>query len=630
MQKPSIAKLLEDGLLLHEQGALDRAINHYLDVLRIDPANADAHLYLARARCQQGRIAEGVDLARKCLDLDPGQARAHRLLGMALSRLGHHEEALASLDRAIALAPAAENHGLRGDILVALGRRAEAIESYDHALALAPHSPAEWCNRGAALHDLARYAEALESFDRAISLQPDFAEAHYNRGNALSRLERHAEALASYDRALALDPQYVDALNNRANALDRLANPELALENVERALAIDADHVGALTTRAVLLRKAGRSDAALASCQRALVLAPNDDKALTVCGDVLIDLERFDEALSILDRQIARMPAAAGPKWNKSLVCLGLGRFVEGWPLYEHRWAAAKGLTPRPYPQPRWRGERLAGTLMAWSEQGLGDEILHAGMLPDLMVRTSNIVLEVEPRLVALFARSFPAVKVIGLRPQLYDGPLAAQIPFGSLGGFFRRRWEDFPSRESGYLIADPARTAELRAPLAQHGRRVIGLSWISKAPFGGKAKSARLIDFAALLRAPGVRFVDLQYGDTADERDEVRRKLGIDVERLPDIDTMNDIDGLAALISACDTVVTVSNTTAHLAGALGTTTWVMVPHGHARIWYWFRDRPDSPWYPRVRVRRQTRGESWAEVVARVAREISTAPDTTG
>jgi ADP-heptose:LPS heptosyltransferase len=212
---------------------------------------------------------------------------------------------------------------------------------------------------------------------------------------------------------------------------------------------------------------------------------------------------------------------------------------------------------------------------------------------------------------------------VIGLKPGLYDGGVAAQIPFGSLGGFFRPDWQAFPRRQDGYLVADAGRASVLRKRLAENGRRVIGVSWVSKAPFGGASKTARLADFAALLRLPGVRFVDLQYGDTTEERQSVARDLGLEVIRLADIDTMNDIDGLAALITACDAVVTVSNTTAHLAGALGVPTWVMVPHGHARIWYWFRDRPDSPWYPRVRVRRQNRAQPWADVVAKVADEVS-------
>ena len=585
--------------------------------------DADALYHLARTHCEQGRIADGVDVVRKLIAIDPDQARAHKLLGMALSHLGRHEDALASLDRAIALAPSADAHGSRADALVALGRREEAVESYDHALALEPASVADWCNKGAVLLELGRREEAIASFDRAIALQPEFAEAHYNRGSALAQLGRHPDAIATYDKALALNPRYADALNNKANSLDHIGQFAEALAVVEQALAIDPDHHGALVTRSVILRKLERYEESLSGCERALARRPDDIDALVARGDVLIALERFDEALQTLDRIIALKPDAVGSKWNKSLLCLGLGRFREGWQLYEHRWAGAKGLVPRDYRQPRWNGGRVDGALLVWSEQGLGDEILHSSMMPELVERTGSIVFEVEPRLVTLFARSFPGVKMIPLTPELYGGRVDVQEPLGGLGRHFRTSWEAFPRRERGYLLADPARANALRRRLANDGRVVIGISWISRAPASGKSKSARLSDFAPLLRLPGCRFVDLQYGDTQAEREVTKRELGLEVERLPDIDNTNDIDGLAALMTACDLVVTVSNTTAHLAGAVGRPTWVMVPHGHARMWYWFKDKPESPWYPRVHVRRQAHGQPWSDVVSAVTAEVS-------
>ena len=150
----------------------------------------------------------------------------------------------------------------------------------------------------------------------------------------------------------------------------------------------------------------------------------------------------------------------------------------------------------------------------------------------------------------------------------------------------------------------------------------MIGLSWKSQNPQFSEAKSARLGDFVAVLRLPGCRFIDLQYGDTAADRGEVERDLGIRVERLEDIDTTNDIDGLAALMMACDVVVTVSNTTAHLAGALARPVCTFVPHGFARFWYWFRDRDDSPWYPKLRIKRQALGQAWSELISSNVNEV--------
>jgi len=585
-------------------------------------APADALYRDALSACEQGRLADAIAMLRQALALDPDQVRVHVLLGQALLHLGHGEDALASFDRALSLGPAtARLHGARADALVALGRFDEAVQSYDRALALDATSVSDWCNRGAVLHDLRRYEDAAESFSHAVKLAPDFAQAHCNHGNALLALNRHEAAISCFDRAIGLDAGLAAAHNNRANALDQLGRRLEALSAVERALAIEPAYREALVTRAVILRKLGRADDALESCARALALRPADTEALTVQSDVLIDRERFDEALAALDRIIALEPGRASANWNKSLICLGLGRLEEGWPLYEYRWAGAPGLVPRDYPLPRWRGERLDGALLVWGEQGLGDEILHASMIRDLMQRVGALTLEVEHRLVGLFARSFPETTVVPMDSQNAAGGAVAHTPIASLGSYFRPNWAAFPRRDRGHLVADEVRTQALRKRL-DDGRTVIGLSWVSKAPIGGAQKSARLTDFEPLLRLQNCRFVDLQYGDTSAERDALERELGVRVERLADIDNTNDLDGLASLMCACDAVVTVSNTTAHLAGALGRPTWVMVPHGQARIWYWFRDRGESPWYPRVRVLRQQSGQGWSALIGTVAADI--------
>ena len=244
-------------------------------------------------------------------------------------------------------------------------------------------------------------------------------------------------------------------------------------------------------------------------------------------------------------------------------------------------------------------------------------------MLDDLAGCADELVVQVEPRLVPLFARSFRDARVVPYVPdKLYGGRIDAQSALVALGPHLRRSKEAFPRRDRGHLVADATRAQVLRQRLASDGRKIIGLSWTSRNKTIGSFKSARLCDLVSVLRLRGCRFLDLQYGDTQADREEVEREFGIQVERLSDIDTTNDIDGLAALMTACDAVVSVSNTNAHLAGALGRPTWVMVPLGHAKIWYWFRDEPDSPWYPKVRVRRQGLGQTWGELFAATADEV--------
>ena len=166
-----------------------------------------------------------------------------------------------------------------------------------------------------------------------------------------------------------------------------------------------------------------------------------------------------------------------------------------------------------------------------------------------------------------------------------------------------------------------PELSAQLRKRLAD-GRTVIGVSWSSRNPRYGTPKSARLVDFESVLRLPNCRFVDLQYGDTQAEREAVQNDRGLALEHLPDIDNSNDIDSLAALIPACDIVISVSNATAHLAGALGKDTYVLVPAGRGRMWHWFRDRDDSPFYSRMRLKRRKIGQPWVDLVDTIAAEI--------
>jgi hypothetical protein len=160
-----------------------------------------------------------------------------------------------------------------------------------------------------------------------------------------------------------------------------------------------------------------------------------------------------------------------------------------------------------------------------------------------------------------------------------------------------------------------------LRRQIGGEGKRICGLSWISKNQEVGEDKSLRLADLQPLLELPDVVFVDLQYGDTGAEREALQESTGIEVRRIPEIDNFNDLDGLAALMEACDVVVTVSNTTAHLAGSLGRPLMVMLPEAFGLVWYWHAGRMDSPWYPQARLFRQTTPGQWGSVI----NEVSTA-----
>lgn len=429
--------------------------------------------------------------------------------------------------------------------------------------------------------------EGLRLIGAALKIKPNYADALLNYGSVLSALQRHAEALDFFERAVALSPQSARALNNQGNVLAVLRRFDEALSCFDRALALDPNHANTLVNRAYTLLDLGHHAEAIADYERALKLRPND----------------------------------ADSQMHMAFAELAMGNFASGWKRYEWRWKSAKAAPARHASLPRWNGQQVNGAILAWGEQGLGDEIIYTGMIADLAKRAKSVVLEVEPRLTKLFSRSFPGMQVIG-RGDALPTNVTTQSPLPSLGQYLRPDWASFSRSNAGYLVADVDLVTRLRSRLSPNGEKVIGLSWVSKSPAFGQFKTAQLTDFESVLRRPNCRFVDLQYGDTLAERAALKQTTGINVERLDDIDNTNDIDGLAALITACDLVVTVSNTTAHLAGALGKPTLLFVPQSGGRLWYWFNDRHDSPWYPSMRVERQKVGQSWKDLVDASATQV--------
>jgi tetratricopeptide (TPR) repeat protein len=526
---------------------------------------------------------------------------AERLYAGVLKLVPHHFDAL----------------HLLGVVRYQQGAYAEALSLIDNALEFNGRSADALNNHARILLQVGRTNDAFASLNRALAVDPDHALALINRASIHLERGEFAAAVADADRALERDPDNALAWSKRAAALAALGHADRAINAYGRALAIDPEMLEALNNRAALLGQVGRSAEALVDLDRLLARHPDVFEVLMNRGNTLLELNREQEAITSYQRAFAaaRHPTA---RYLEGLAQLRLGHLARGWEYYEFRWHS-QGFenSKRNYPSPVWSGRKLAGRLLVSGEQGLGEQILFAGMLSEIRTLVQAMTVEVEPRLIPLYARSFPDIDFVPLQKELHAGPADAHIAIGSIAQYLRRDFRAFPARNDGYLRADAQRTAQLRERLSD-GRLVIGLSWHCRNPRYAATKSARLADFAALLRLPGCRFVDLQYGDTAADRQIAELELGVRIERLPDIDNTNDLDGLAALIGACDLVVTVSNTTAHLAGALGRKTDVLVPSGRGRLWHWFSGRNDSPWYPHLRLWRQQPGQPWSDVMAKV------------
>jgi tetratricopeptide (TPR) repeat protein len=477
------------------------------------------------------------------------------------------------------------------------------------------------------LYRAGRFGDVATRCRDILAADPDNFDALHLLGEIRHRQGRDREALILLAAALKQHAASPEVLSRYGRVLQALKKPDEAFAAYRKALEIAPAHAEAFYHRGQTMLWLNRCDEALECFDAAVALEPEHALAISGSGHALELLDRPREALERYRKALALTPDLAEARYRAGVAHLKLGEFEQGWSGYDWRWHR-RGFTDlelirRNRLWPRWNGERVNGTLLVWRAHGLGAEIFNSSMVPELAAYADRIVLEVEARLVNLLARSFPGVTVIPRSSELYAGPVAAHEGLWLLGKHLRKSRDDFPRRERGYLVPDEKRSTALRARLAGDGRAVIGLAWSSKAADVGQFKSAKLIDFASLFQLPGCRFVDLQYGDTRAERETVARELGATVQRLEDVDNTNDIDALAALVTACDVVVAISGTTAHLAGAIGKPTWVMASNGYGKHWYWGCGDGDSPWYCRVRVRHQKPAQSWTALISAIAPEIA-------
>ena len=565
--------------------------------LSIEPKSFEGWLNLGRAERGEARHREAVEAFRQAIAIGGPATNIWKLMAGAYDGLGDAEAALKCYQAALAL----DGHDLEslagmGAVLNDLGRFDEALIYHDRALQLDTAQVQVLSNKAAALRGLGQLDAALDLHEHALEADPAFAESWCYKGVTLYDLGRFAEAVLHYDRALSLKPGYAEAHNNRGLALKALKRLREAIESCERAIALKPDFAEAYSNRGLALQAQGQLDAAIASYDQAIVLKPG-----------------FAEA-----------------NWNQALVLLLNGDWLRGWTLYEYGFDAKKRGGGHKQALARdWDGQPLRGSLLVLPEQGVGDEIFYSGMLNDLKGCADAITVCVDPRLVPLYQRSFEHMKVVSSRELATLPPHYAQIYMASLGRYFRQDGKGLKAVRTPYLKPSKDRAKELRSRLASEGKIICGLSWISKNQEVGEDKSLQLVDLKPLLELPGVVFVDLQYGDTAAERKTLQESTGIEVRRIPDVDNFNDLDGLAALMEACDVVVTVSNTTAHLAGALGKPLMVMLPEAFGLVWYWHARRMDSPWYPGTRLFRQQTPGQWGSVINEVSTALSVFSDST-
>ncbi len=580
----NFAALNGHGFIALQQNLLPQALTDFQASLAVNAKQPFAYKMAGIVLGAMGRYEESMQAFAAALSLDVKDAEVYFNRANFRFQAGQVQESLADLDAAIKLKGSyLEARSNRANLLIQLGEYARAEKDLDYLLSKVTNNPDIWVAQGFVRYRLGKLREAMQSNERALRLVAQHPDALLNSSSTAFEQKDYEAALRWAERAQAVTPQRPEVFYAKANALAAMSRFQESMTEYDRALALNAKYVEALNARGLAKAALRQLDAAEADYDRAIVLRPE-----------------FSDAI-----------------YNKSYAQLEHGDFVGGWSGYERRFQIpALGIKHLPK-LPVWDGQPLGGALLVCGEQGLGDQMLFASVIPDLLRTMNNIYFRVEPRLIELFQRSFPELRVISSKNPVPKDVLA-QVALGSLPQYFRRSVADFDQARFPYLCSDAVRTAEFRALLGGGVQKIIGLSWRSFNNRFTAHKSMRLAELAPLFELPNATLVDLQYGDTKEEVGSAKA-VGLDFNQSVQIDQTQDVDGLASLIDACDVIVTVSNTTAHIAGALGKPVLLMLPHQIGKLWYWSECQGRSSlWYPSVKSFHQRTPDSWQGTINEV------------
>lgn len=458
------------------------------------------------------------------------------------------------------------------------GDRAHALQAYGQAIALDQTFWPAWFERGNLRLDACDVAGALQDLEKAAELAPNQAKVWLILGNVCNAAGQSDRALSCFQRATTIDSSYAEAYYNAGVIQYHRDELAAAVESYSAALKHKPSFILALSNLGVVLEAQGDTAAALEHYDAAIAADPND----------------------------------ASVRWNKALLLLRNGKYAEGWKFYEWRWANGTAGPVRHYPgRPLWLGGTpIAGrTILLYAEQGLGDTIQFARYVQQIEDAGAQVVLEVFTPLKTLFAAQPGEYQVIGMGEPLPAFDL--QCPLMSLPLVFGTTLESVP-QNIPYIVPDADLVTAWRKRLGPSDRLRVGLVWTGNPKNPGNAVRSIPVEMLTSALLEELDFVCLQQEPTPAE---VAALQPFKQVRLFGAE-LGDFHHTAALVACCDLVISVDTAMAHLAGAMGIPTWVLL--AGRSDWRWLKDRADSPWYPTSRLFRQAQHGEWQDVIAMV------------
>ena len=465
-----------------------------------------------------------------------------------------------------------------------------AIIILDKLISLSKKNSIYYYNRALAYRGLNNLEQSQENYELSIKQDPNSIPSIINLGNLFQEQERHEEAIIQYKKAIMINPNDEKIYNNLGLSYFGMNLYENALEEYKKAINLN----------------------------------PKYEEAIFGLGNSYDKIGKPDEAIKELSKVITMNPNHARAFINLAYIQLALGNFMDGWKNYGWRFKEEinRESVLANLNIPLWDQSKKIQNILVIAEQGVGDQILFYSLLNELLDFNFNVTVIIEHKLLSLFQRSMPKIQFIERGIKIDEAEFDAYIPMCDLGKMFRKELSDFEKVKDHYLYANEQKINAIKTKMSKNKLKC-GISWKSNNAIMGKGKSFELEFLEPLLKNQNIQFINLQYGDVNHDLSHIKNKYQTDILDTSDIDNYEDMEGLAALIDSCDIIVTSSNSNAHLAGALGKETYLILPKASSLIWYWEHKMDKiSQWYKSINIFNQAMTNQWEDPISKITKTI--------
>ena len=559
------------------------------------------------------RDQEAIKCYERVLKKNPHHLDCMVNMASSLNVLGENYRALTLLDAVISRSSQHfEAHYNKGNVLNDLGRSSEAIKLFEHAISIRSDDKRAHHNLAKCLHDLGRHEMAIIEYDKTLSLDPSYSEAWSNKGVTLLQRKKYADAMVCFNKSIDLEPGFAAAYSNKGLVLHALNNFDDAIAQFDKAISLDPSYAEAWSNKGVTLLQRKKYADAMVCFNKSIDLEPGFAAAYSNKGLALHALNNFDDAIAQFNKAISLDPNYAEAYLNKSFSELILGRFLSGWKNFEYRWKVIDfgGEEYIDIPKLNSLDHMLQKKILIWSEQGLGDTIQffrYVLLLRDLGV---DIVFKI-PELVKAI---LPARKNLAYTTKVTEGNFDFQLPLLSLPMIFGTSVESIP-KNINFISVSRDKFKFFSDIVASKKKLKIGLACSGQKNHKNDSnRSIPLNLFDPILDEKYEYFLIQKEVRPEDEKflqSSVIQNMAHYIK---------DFSDTAAIIENLDLVICVDTSVLHLAGTLEKKSFLLLPF--CPDWRWQVDRIDTPWYPSVKIIRQTSPDDWHQVICDLKAEI--------